>query len=595
MSRAHWAIPFLLVAVSGCATAPTTLEQGKAVEGPEKPAETKVVEAAEAKPVKSKSVKSKTVKPKADKKTAKKKNAPKKSDVAKVDPKKKAAPKKAVKVKKPEPEAPKVALVKSQPAELPPSVFEDASALVPAQPEIVTLSPVQGSNTWSSTVDRSAAGNPSYTLASLTDPSIIESPASRPVENILPQAQLPQSIAPLTAVGPSAMNFLTKLEQTGEAPEGSYGFILIDAQSGQTLNETNADTPLTPASIAKLLAAVAIMDTKGLHATFRTSLLADGEISGGVLNGDLHLVGTGDPSLNRSDLNSLASRLAATGLRQVKGKFYYHGDALPEVSLIDRGQPAGALYNPGISGLNLDHNEHRGTSPVKNPAKYTADAMRRAAQSAGVILPGPTKGQGGGRGNEIAAHDSAPVSAILTEMFDISRNMTAEVLGAVAATEIGGKQSSLREAAATNASWAQSTIGSIGGSEWAGFNFPNNSGLTTRARATPRQMAALIRHGYQQHGQEFTRVYEEQSSGSSNGVDYAIRAKIGTMSYVRGLGGVISLNERDLIFAIMAMDPARSTRDAKAWMGKARRLEQALMSDWLKNFWPSRQQQVASN
>jgi len=106
-------------------------------------------------------------------------------------------------------------------------------------------------------------------------------------------------------------------------------------------------------------------------------------------------------------------------------------------------------------------------------------------------------------------------------------------------------------------------------------------------------MAALVRHGYRQHGEDFIRVYEEQSTGSSAGVDYAIRAKIGTMSYVRGLTGVISLGGRDMIFAIMAMDPARSTRNAKAWMGKARRLEQALMSDWLQNFWPT-PQQVAS-
>ncbi len=572
MSNARWAIPFLLVAVSGCATAPPAPEQA-AVKGPEKPAETQVAEKAKPKPAK----------PSAEK-AAKKPAKPDAKPVAKAKPKQ-ATPEKTVIAAAPP--------VKVAPVELPPSVFEDASALVPQQPDVATVLIDESSTAWSSSDSRPTVEAPSYTLASLTDPAIIETPASRPVENILPQASLPQSLAPLVATGPATMNFLTKLEQGGEAPDGSYGFILIDAQSGQTLNERSADTPSAPASIAKLLAAVAIMDTKGLHSTFRTSLLADGSVSGGVLNGDLHLVGSGDPSLSRSDLKGLAGRLAASGVRRVNGKFYYHGDALPEVAVIDRGQPSGALYNPGISGLNLNHNEHRGSTPVKNPAKYTADAMRSAAQAAGVTLPTPTKGKGGGKGNEVASHDSAPVSAILTEMFDISRNMTAEVLGAVAAAEISGKPNSLREAADTNARWAQSTIGSIGGSEWAGFDFPNNSGLTTRARATPRQMAALVRHGYRQHGEDFIRVYEEQSTGSSAGVDYAIRAKIGTMSYVRGLTGVISLGGRDMIFAIMAMDPARSTRNAKAWMGKARRLEQALMSDWLQNFWPT-PQQVAS-
>jgi len=573
MSNARWAIPFILVAVSGCASAPTNLETSKAANGPEKPAQTQVAE--QAKP--------KAAKPSV-KKTAKKPTKPDTKAVAKAEP------------KKPAPQITVVAAappIEVAPIELPPSVFEDASVLVSPQTEIVVLATDEQAADWSSSVSDPTTGSSSYTLASLTAPAIIDVPAPSAVPAILPQAALPQSLAPPSSVGAESMTFLTKLEQTGEAPDGSYGFIIVDAQSGQTLNEHNADTPLSPASIAKLLAAVAIMDTKGLDGTFRTSLLADGSVSGGVLNGDLHLVGSGDPSLNRSDLNGLARRLASTGLRQVNGKFYYHGDALPEVSMIDRGQPAGAIYNPGISGLNLDHNERRGSSPVKNPAKYTADAMRRAADSAGVRLPAPTKGRGGGKGNEVASHDSAPVSAILTEMFDISRNMTAEVLGAVAATQIAGKPSTLREAADTNMRWAQSTIGSIGGSEWAGFNFPNHSGLSTRARATPRQMAALVRHGYQQHGQDFIRVYEEQSSGSSAGVDYAIRAKIGVLSYVRGLGGVISLGGRDMVFAIMAMDPAHSTRNAKAWMGKARRLEQALMSDWLQNFWPA-PEQVAS-
>jgi len=564
MSKVRWAIPFLMVAVSGCASAPTPTEQSVAVKEPEKPAQNQTAEKA---------------KPKATK-TAKKAR-PKKTPVAKGKP------------KKTKQKTPLVVAAPTEAVDLPPSVFEDAAALVPAQQQGIGSPTDSVQPEWSSALNEPATSAPTYTLASLTDPALIETPDSSSVQNILPQAALPQSLAPSPDAAQRPMKFLSELERTGEAPDGSYGYILIDAQTGQTLSGNNADTLLAPASIAKLLAAVAIMDTKGLHSTFRTSLLADGPVSGGVLKGDLHLVGSGDPSLNRADLAGLGRRLAASGIRRVNGKFFYHGDALPEVSVIDRGQPSGALYNPGISGLNLDRNEHRGTSPVKNPAKYTADAMRRAAQAAGVTLPAPTKGQGGGTGNEVAAHDSAPVSAILTEMFDISRNMTAEVLGAVAAKEIAGKPSSLREAADINARWAQSTIGSIGGSEWAGFDFPNNSGLTTRARATPRQMAALVRHGYQRHGQDFIRVYEEQSTGSAGGVDYAIRAKIGTISYVRGLGGIITLGGRDMVFAIMAMDPARSIRNAKAWMGKARRLEQALMSDWLQNFWPA-VQQVAS-
>jgi len=268
MSKVRWAIPFLMVAVSGCASAPTPTEQSVAVKEPEKPAQNQTAEKA---------------KPKATK-TAKQKT-------------------------------PLVVAAPTEAVDLPPSVFEDAAALVPAQQQGIGSPTDSAQPEWSSALNEPATSAPTYTLASLTDPALIETPDSSSVQNILPQAALPQSLAPSPDAAQRPMKFLSELERTGEAPDGSYGYILIDAQTGQTLSGNNADTLLAPASIAKLLAAVAIMDTKGLHSTFRTSLLADGPVSDGVLKGDLHLVGSGDPSLNRADLAGLGRRLAASGIR----------------------------------------------------------------------------------------------------------------------------------------------------------------------------------------------------------------------------------------------------------------------------------------
>lgn len=545
MNRSFWGLTSVLIMVSACATQPTELPKPEIVVSP------KVEEKAPAKPA-----------------------APK------------PAPQRTAAVK-PAAKAPSV------PADLPPSVFEDASALVEPAPAPAAPAPAP---IWTATVEPAPVAEPApivaapeqiYIETALAEPSILSVPAAPVPRAILPQAALPPSVAPPQVSRNKPMALVANLEQSGGAPEGSYGFILLDGQTGSVISESNADLPMPPASIAKMLATIAILEAKGLNGTFRTSLLADGPVSGGVLNGDLHMVGTGDPSLNRTDLSGLARRLSAAGVNRVNGAFYYHGDALPEVSIIDRKQSVGAIFNPGISGLNLDRNEHRGASPVKNPAKYTAEAMRRAAQSAGVTLPAPRKGSGGGKGTEIASHDSATVSAILTEMFDISRNMTAEVLGAAAAAELSRKPTSLQDAARINIEWAQSRIGSIGGSGWSGLDFENNSGLSTRSKITPRQVAAFTQYGYEQYGDAFKRIHESQTVGSSGGVDYAIVTKFGTMRYVRGLTGIMTLGGRDMIFAIMSTDPSRSLGNAKAWMDKARRLEQAVTSDWLQNNWPT--------
>ena len=557
MTRTFWGLSSVLLLVSACATQPANVQVPEVVVSP----------------------------------PAAEKAAPK--VVEKALPK--VAPKVVKQAPAPKVAAPQVAAVPTPPVELPPSVFIDANAAAPWNDQVeATPAPAPTVVPQPVVVAAPVAPPaPAYVLSSPTTPQTVTALTAPVAPRVLPQAAPPQSLAPAPVTGPQPMNFVSKLEQSGGAPEGEYGFILIDGDTGQVISERNADTPMPPASIAKMLATIAILEAKGMNGTFRTSLLADGQVSGGVLNGDLHLVGTGDPSLNRTDLSNLARRLASAGVKKVNGRFYYHGDALPEVSLIDRNQSVGAIFNPGISGLNLDRNEHRGASPVKNPAKYTAEAMVRAAQSAGVTLPSPRKGSGGGRGNEIAAHDSAPVSAILTEMFDISRNMTAEVLGAAAAAQLSRKPTSLQDAARINSDWAKSRIGSIGGSGWSGFDFENNSGLSTRSKITPRQMAALTQYGYEQHGEAFRSIHEVQTQKSAGGVDFSIVTKFGTLSYVRGLTGIITLNGRNLTFAIMSNDPRRRLGNAKAWMDKARRLEQAVTSDWLQNNWP-RNQQVAS-
>jgi D-alanyl-D-alanine carboxypeptidase len=58
-----------------------------------------------------------------------------------------------------------------------------------------------------------------------------------------------------------------------------------------------ADVPLRPGSTEKLLVAAAALAVIGQDTTLVTELRSDGPAGGGVLRGDLVLVGGGDPSL----------------------------------------------------------------------------------------------------------------------------------------------------------------------------------------------------------------------------------------------------------------------------------------------------------
>ena len=103
----------------------------------------------------------------------------------------------------------------------------------------------------------------------------------------------------------------------------SSGAYVVDLTSGRELFERNPDRSLSPASNAKLFTTAAALLAFGEAGTLRTAaqLGADTTIDAdGRLEGDLYLVGGGDPSLNDVALKALARRLVTrTGLKSVTG------------------------------------------------------------------------------------------------------------------------------------------------------------------------------------------------------------------------------------------------------------------------------------
>ncbi|MEV0495269.1 D-alanyl-D-alanine carboxypeptidase/D-alanyl-D-alanine endopeptidase [Streptomyces atratus] len=98
------------------------------------------------------------------------------------------------------------------------------------------------------------------------------------------------------------------------------GVVVSDAQTGQTLYQRNGDRRLVPASSTKLLTSAAAMALLGPDYRFSTDVFADGSRHGSVLQGDLYLRGTGDPTMLAKDYDRLAAAVADTGIHQVTGR-----------------------------------------------------------------------------------------------------------------------------------------------------------------------------------------------------------------------------------------------------------------------------------
>lgn len=109
---------------------------------------------------------------------------------------------------------------------------------------------------------------------------------------------------------------LSALQQQGARVSASA----VDLSDNRVIQQLNADTRLTPASLTKLAVAAAALSAWPADKMFTTRLLANGKVRDGELTGDLYLVGAGDPSLTGQSMLALAAQLKTAGVRSVTGR-----------------------------------------------------------------------------------------------------------------------------------------------------------------------------------------------------------------------------------------------------------------------------------
>lgn len=137
------------------------------------------------------------------------------------------------------------------------------------------------------------------------------------------------------------------------------GFCLLDAE-GQTLYASPlAETALCPASAFKTVTTAAALELLGQAYRFETTLNATAPLGdGGLLNGNLVLVGCGDPTLSSADIEDLAAQVAKAGVKQIEGMVMVDASIIPSRPADDQWcwGDIGNAYGAGAYGINVDHN-----------------------------------------------------------------------------------------------------------------------------------------------------------------------------------------------------------------------------------------------
>lgn len=134
--------------------------------------------------------------------------------------------------------------------------------------------------------------------------------------------------------------------------------IIMSADYGDTIFSYQSDLLVRPASNQKIITSAAALQILGTDYNYRTLIYRSGEISNGILDGDIIIKGLGDPLLRLNDLNEIIDALRLFGIREITG------DVIVDDSYFDDLQwPMGWMwddephaYVPYISALSINSN-----------------------------------------------------------------------------------------------------------------------------------------------------------------------------------------------------------------------------------------------
>jgi D-alanyl-D-alanine carboxypeptidase/D-alanyl-D-alanine-endopeptidase (penicillin-binding protein 4) len=268
------------------------------------------------------------------------------------------------------------------------------------------------------------------------------------------------------------------------------------------VNGANVDRPYIPASNQKLLTMAVALDVLGADHTFTTEVR--GVAAGGVVTGDLYLVGGGDPvlqtagypglppepTINPTNFDALTAQLVSGGLTSITGNVVavdsrYDDERYPpgwsEGIRMEEAGPIGALVvDDGIAG----------DAKAVDPALAAADELIRQLRAAGVTIGGGSARAAAPTADTpvLASVQSAPLSSItadtLTNSDDNAAEMVLKELGTTVALP-GTRANGAGVVQARLAEWGIDTTGTA---------MNDGSGLDRTDLARCDEMLGVLNH-----------------------------------------------------------------------------------------------------
>ena len=326
--------------------------------------------------------------------------------------------------------------------------------------------------------------------------------------------------------------------------------LAVDVKTGKVVFRENSALALMPASAEKLAVSFAALRLLGPGFRFRTEVVGSGELRGRVWDGDLALVGFGDPTLGPRDIDALARDVAGWGIRHVTGRVL--GD---ERHFDTRRDAPGwkpsylGVESRPLSALAVAEAESRGAN---GSAAAAARVFTTALERRGVSVGGsPSAGRSAEDGFPLALDLSEPLVAIIRHMNRESDNFVAEMV----LKELGA--SVVRRGSTTAGGRVVRAALADAGVPVDGIRIADGSGLSLHDRLTANALVGILRAGSRDPSIRDAFVTSLSVAGVSGTLEDRLArrptrgrviAKTGTTSAASALVGFV---RRRYVFAVI--------------------------------------------
>ena len=410
--------------------------------------------------------------------------------------------------------------------------------------------------------------------AGLSTPALVETvapePEAEPTTRERPSLELASLRIPTCSI--SALT---------EVPElGQFSGVVVDPLTNEVLFDRNSAGFLAPASVQKVLTAVAALTTLGPETTFGTSTWSteDPEVVVLKAGGDLTLSSTpaGSESvyIGAAKLDDLAqATIAALEASLPEDERVTIRELVVDASLWDaednwRDAWASSARTNGyisrITPLQIDGDRfapsavmgQRSGDPMPRAASAFVTALRQEGNQARYVSISYSPTPEGA--SQLASVSSRPVSELVSYMVKESDNTLAEMLGRHISLSLGLDGSGDSVSAAL-----RSSLLSIGLSD-EGVVFDDASGLSALNQVTPVFVATILSEVYRSDGDisllsnslpiaGVDGSLDNRFSGENAVAAGRVFAKTGSIQGTRSLAGWVSAADgTDLVFAFFA-------------------------------------------